>query len=654
MRPFLVLLLVLAALAALVFGVMNFLKEPPAAAPVAVPAATQAETQHPGKGTELDKGSELSAARTNDPGKAPEQRATASDSPTAWVYDNELTGSVVDPQGQPLTGCQVALATAYELVFAGDPIDTTQDQTVRTDGKGRFSFKNIEPRSRYKLTIKHKDYATMDRMSVAVGEKGSFEEPPIHLAAGATLQGHVLDDAGNNVDGATLVLDNLMYEGADYEPADRMKVSTDNQGQYVFANVPKGQRTLTVSAPGYGSVTLNGLNFTNEEHVLRDIKLKIGEMIRGRVVSAGQGIPGAMVQALGFGNTTEVSRGTATTDANGQFTFETLKPGDYNLLPTARGYRFDGPVTRVKSGTDNVVIEAFKDADVCGRVIDAASGAAVTAFTCRMRTSNGPGMPTSATDLSQSFTSATGEFCMNGIPTGEYTVEASAPGYAPSFSSNVSVSRGQAQGGLVVRLTRGGSLSGRIVDAAGNPVAKARITTHDKEWADDEFSAMLGNTFPTNVTQVDVRCGTDGRFLLTGLTPDTYQMHIRAAGFTRYIQNDITVTDGKETQLGDIRLSHGGSLRGTLFDPSGKPLVGGSINLSPDGGGSSMGYTAKSGDGGKFQISNVSPGRYMIMATRASGGDGNPFEQLADRQATQKAVTITDENTAVVELTLSP
>jgi hypothetical protein len=44
----------------------------------------------------------------------------------------------------------------------------------------------------------------------------------------------------------------------------------------------------------------------------------------------------------------------------------------------------------------------------------------------------------------------------------------------------------------------------------------------------------------------------------------------------------------------------------------------------------------------------------MIMATRASGGDGNPFEQLADRQATQKAVTITDENTAVVELTLSP
>ncbi len=653
MRPFLVLLLVLAALGALVFGVLNFLKEPPAQAPAPV-ATAQAESGHAAKASELDQGPERSGARTNDPGKTGEQRATASESPSAWVYDNELAGTVVDPQGQPLAACQVSLATAYELIFAGDPIDTTQDQTVRTDGKGRFAFKNIEPRSRYKLTIKHKDFATMDRMSVAVGEKGSFEEPPIHLAQGATLQGHVLDDAGNNVDGATLVLDNLMYEGAEYEPADRMKATTDNQGTFVFANVPKGQRTLTVSAAGYGSVTLNGLNFTNEEHVLRDIKLKIGEMIRGRVVCAGQGIPGALVQALGFGNTTEVSRGTATTDANGQFTFETLKPGDYNLLPTARGYRFDGPVTRVKSGTDNVMIEAFKDADVCGRVIDAASGAPVPGFTCRMRTSNGPGMPTSATELVQTFTSATGEFCMNGIPTGEYVVEASAPGFAPSFSSNVSVSRGQAQGGLVVRMTKGGLLSGRIVDAAGNPVPKARITTHDKDWADDEFSAMLGNTFPSNVTAVDVRCGADGRFLLTGLTPESYQMHVRAAGFTRYIQNDITITDGQETKLGDIRLSHGGSLRGTLFDPSGKPLVGGSINLSPDGGTSTMGYTAKSGDGGKFQISNIAPGRYMVMAMRASGGDGNPFEQLADRQATQKAITITDENTAVVELTLSP
>jgi hypothetical protein len=120
------------------------------------------------------------------------------------------------------------------------------------------------------------------------------------------------------------------------------------------------------------------------------------------------------------------------------------------------------------------------------------------------------------------------------------------------------------------------------------------------------------------------------------------------------MQNDIVVNDGRETKMGDIHLSRGGSLRGTLFDPSGKPLVGGSINVSADDGRIYVGYTAKSGEGGKFQVSNIAPGRYLVTAMRGSGGEGNPFEQLSDRANTQKPVTITDENTAVVDLTLSP
>jgi hypothetical protein len=164
---------------------------------------------------------------------------------------------------------------------------------------------------------------------------------------------------------------------------------------------------------------------------------------------------------------------------------------------------------------------------------------------------------------------------------------------------------------------------------------------------------MLGNSFPTNVTQVDVRAGDDGRFLLTGLTPETYQMHIRAAGFTRYIQNDITVSDGRETKLGDVRLSHGGSLRGTLFDPSGKPLPGGAINVGADDG-RPYSYATKTGEGGKFLITNIAPGRYLVTAMRTGNGEGNPIENLNDRANTQKAVTITDEGTAVIELTLGP
>jgi hypothetical protein len=649
MRPFLVIVLVLAAIAALIFGVLSFLKEP---APETAPTVSSApESPRGTKATQLEKQPEAAVDRQNAESAPAESRSMPSEGAPGWVYDNEFVGTIVNPQGQGVPGCEVHLSTAYELIFAGEPIDTTQDRMVRTDGSGRFSMKNLEPRSRYKLTIKHKDYTLKEIFTIAIGETGTFEEPPIALGQGATLQGHVQDEAGNNVDGASLVLDSLMYEGAAFEPPDRITATTDRQGAFTIANVPAGQRTLTVSAPGYGSVTLNGLNFTADEKMMRDIKLKVGEMIRGRVMSGGQGIPGAIVQALGFGNTAQISRGQTTADPNGQFVFENLAPGDYNLIASAKGYRFES-ATRQRTGTDNVIIEGFKEADVCGRVVDASNGAAIATFTCRMRTVNGPGMATSPTEYTQSFNSPTGDFCVNGVPTGEYVVEASAPGFAPTFSGQITVSRGQAQGNVVVRLTHGGSMSGRIVDGAGKPVGRARITTHDPEWDEDPFTQMLGNEFPSNVTELDVRCGEDGRFLLAGLTPGSYQVRIHAAGYTLFVKNEIQVADGQETKLGDVSLVKGGTLRGTLFDPAGKPLVGGTISLVADDGGRSQGYSAKSGADGKFTIQNIAPGRYVVSAMRTSGGEANPFEQLSDSKNTQKPVTITDDNTAVVELTL--
>src|SRR6185369_7223769 len=121
----------------------------------------------------------------------------------------------------------------------------------------------------------------------------------------------------------------------------------------------------------------------------------------------------------------------------------------------------------------------------------------------------------------------------------------------PSFSSELQVARGQTSAPVTVRLTRGGQISGRIVDSAGKPVGRARIRTKDPEWDDDGFTQMLGNEFPSNVTEVDVRAGEDGRFLLNGLTPGTYQMRIEAAKFTLFVKQEVQVTEGQETKLGD-------------------------------------------------------------------------------------------------------
>ena len=185
MRPLLVLILVLAALAALVFGVLSFLKEPPAqpaAAPTAASAPADASQAKQPAGLEKAPAA-AHIDRTIDPGKVDDPSVRSSVNASAWVYDNELTGSVLNPQSQPLSGAQVSLSTAYELIFAGDPIDTSQDQTVRTDSNGRFSFRNIEPRSKYKLTVKNKDYTLKEVTSVPVGESGPSRDKSAALRA---------------------------------------------------------------------------------------------------------------------------------------------------------------------------------------------------------------------------------------------------------------------------------------------------------------------------------------------------------------------------------------------------------------------------------------------------------------------------------------
>src|SRR5437867_1621538 len=129
MRPLLVLILVLAALAALVFGVLSFLREPPAqhSGPAAA-ANPSAETTPARKATSLEKAPEGTPERALAPGKVDEaNRAHVTESSAGWVYENELAGTVMSPQNQPLAGAQVSLSTAYELMFAGDPIDTSQD-----------------------------------------------------------------------------------------------------------------------------------------------------------------------------------------------------------------------------------------------------------------------------------------------------------------------------------------------------------------------------------------------------------------------------------------------------------------------------------------------------------------------------------------------
>jgi uncharacterized GH25 family protein len=658
MRPILVLALVIVAIAALIFGVMRLLPETPTATDPTTTSAT-ARTSEPTKPplagpSSLDGGGDEAPDRAvQTPTDAPSRKLDPS---AISGFDNVLSGLVRNPQGAPVSGAEVTISTANtsNLFFVNEKFDTSKDMTQRTDGEGRFAFRNVEPRERYRITVKHPEYTRYEDTSIPVGDAGTFQEPPITLTQGATLSGTVRDEGGNAVNDATILLDGMIYQGSIYVPPDRMTGKSDREGRFTIVNVPKGQRILTVMAQGYGTITVNGLVFDREEALTRDVTLKVGEMICGKVVDrdSGQGIPEARITAIGFSSTQQSARGDAVADAKGDFCLENLTPGPYNVMAVAKGFRAERN-QRVETGTNNVTLEMIREPNVSGQVVDAATNAPITAFTVRLRFFYGPGLPTAPSEISQTFNSANGEFTLEGVPQSEWVVEGQAPGYAPSFSNNFTLANGKSVTGIVVRMTQGGSISGRVVDGAGKPIARARITTHDKEWVDDDFAMILGSEYPTNITAAEVRSNDDGTFSIGNLQPEVYQVQIQAVGCTRWSRNDIVVREGAPTKLEDVTLARGGTLRGTVFDPAGKPLAGAAITLGAVDGLVAERYTTKSGDDGKFLITNITPRTYVLSASRAGALGGNPFEQVIDTKNSEKRVVITEERTTVQDLTLS-
>ena len=80
-------------------------------------------------------------------------------------------------------------------------------------------------------------------------------------------------------------------------------------------------------------------------------------------------------------------------------------------------------------------------------------------------------------DEPRSFHSGDGTFELPGVPPGRWTIRAEAPGYRAAEVSGIEVGPAETKEGIVLSLKRGGTLSGRVLDAArGSAVSNASVS----------------------------------------------------------------------------------------------------------------------------------------------------------------------------------
>ena len=395
---------------------------------------------------------------------------------------------------------------------SGDPIPDAQVCTTVDTGEWPYCSKTTNTDGAYTIDGLH-----TGNYRVAASASGWVSEyynntynydsaTPVSVTAGATttainftlepsgrIYGWVTDASGNPIPDAQVCASpvDTGWGGCDQTLAD---------GTYIIDGLLTGNYRLDVQASGWASeyyedkydwdaatlvsvtsgATTTNINFT----------LEPAGRISGTVRDAsGNPISGADVCANSYD--TPKMGGCAQSNANGTYTIDGLHTGNYRLDVHASGwasefynntYDWDSvtPVlVTIGENTTNINFTLEPAGRISGVVRNASgnpiSGAWVCADACDTINVGGCG-PTTGMD---------GTYSIDGLRTGSYRINAGADGYASKFYNNtysydlaapVQVTAGATTTNINFSLEQGGSVSGMVQDASGNPIPDVTIS----------------------------------------------------------------------------------------------------------------------------------------------------------------------------------
>jgi len=670
MRPLTVLILILGAVAALVFAIVSIsgdrqqhgtvvnkdlvvrpAEDTPETAQLAAPREIV------GPAAALPAGVDRSEVRT-DPG-------------SRGAYIGSIAGVVLDPKGQPIAEARVHLldvqssevSEAVRLVNNQDP--PKPRAKLVTDATGSFRFGSLPP-GNWTIVVTHDLFDRYEANGIQVPEDGTVEEK-ITLEYGLSVQGYVTDAAsGAPIEGAVLRLDNPLaaFLPSARRSAARKETKTDGLGFFGFRNTGGGQKTLIISADGYATQVHNnfGMSWGQQKDPdpqatgsvrtalddtsapeNKNYELEPGMTIAGHVVGPnGEGITGVQVEAINQTGTIG-SRGVTSSKAGGEFLIENIGEGFYTVRATAKGFSAQ-PLQRVETGRTNVQIVLAEQGRVRGKVVVAASGKPVHDFVIKVRALHPRNPSWGNVVASRKFHDrSNGAFDLKGIRQGDYVIEGSARGFASSFSQSFAVAEGQETGDIVVHLTQGGKIQGVVIDSyTGEPVVGAEVKTQDNNYVDTEFFNMLASLNDSASTKTSTRTGKDGAFELELMTPDTYQIQIVMSGYSAMTMNNIVIGDGQTHVMGKLELTKGAIVRGRVYGPDGLACAGATVWMSPTDNNPWGSRQARTDANGDYLLKNAVAGTYKLHASRSASSRGNPFSAVVDMRNSEIEISLVD------------
>ncbi|MBA2540032.1 MAG: sigma-70 family RNA polymerase sigma factor [Deltaproteobacteria bacterium] len=512
-----------------------------------------------------------------------------------------ISGRVVDPDGKPVAEARVVATSASEPFPVVDP----RRDGVLSSADGTFAIPTVAAGT-WRLTASHPQHGPATSAPITVDGARAQTNVELKLEAGGTVKGKVVDTNGKPVASAEV---RVVVRGHLFWRA-RRQALTDTEGTFVVSALPLRAMDV-VASHETGASAIASADLSEKRDVDVTMTLDLTGAIEGVVVDkAGQPVGDAQVIAspVWSGNTVDQFtwsvRGIqeAVTDQGGAFKLTGMPTGEYRVRAGRPGASEEmmslaAPVT-AKPGGPKLRLTITNDGRVIGKVA-LPDGKAPGRFFVRI---GEYGMP---------FASSDGAFALP-VATGKHSISISGPGFVEKWQPDVVVTEGKDTDLGTITVTPGRSISGRVLDPSGTPVAKATVAAGALLTGGGKELYIATESPGAKNTETDK----DGRFVLEGFNTGPITVVAGKADVGR--SGSIRVPPGPTSATLELVLAPTSSVEGRIVR-DGKPVGDVVIIANPIGAVGSNFFTTTGADG-TFALDAIAPDDYIVYPMFGGGG----------------------------------
>lgn len=442
---------------------------------------------------------------------------------------------------------------------------------------------------------------------------------------------------------------------------------TNDEGIARVSSIPGSKARISVSHRDYADFRSEVLDLPTGSDFERDVVITAGGTIVVKVVdAAGNPVRDEPLEHRNPDDEADAPmffgpNGPLATDAEGRTTLTKQTPGIHSFrLQGSGGPRMFGsggmrmamarsvnggeeapeePWTEVsvtEGGTHEVVLQAPERARVVGRVKE--GGRALAGATVRLRAKDGDDMPF-FDEGTKAETDGSGEYALENVTVGEYTISVTHPSRAMAHESELRVGSGETRENVDLPLS---ILEGRVTNEEGKGVSGLRIRAEKQSGGDGvvrEFViAMDTGDGPVSFGGGgggQVTTDSDGRYKLRGVLADTDLAVVATGQGIQRQQSEVVRVPADSTRSGiDLVVSQGASLEVSCRRQDGTPATPCEVRAEFQGeGDTDAKFEITRGDG-KARFQGLKPGSWRITArdlgTRPEERERAPTEQTVE------------------------